>query len=91
MTDLLGYVRGSVLSSGTIGAALEGSIAGRKSVAISFPFFSGFGNWGQEDLEIALEVSSPLQVNLSLQIGVIQGTQAARRLRNSYVCLSLHF
>ena len=49
--------RGSVLSSGTVGAALEGAVAGKKAVALSFPFKNGFGNWTDEELRLAVEAS----------------------------------
>eukprot|EP00884_Botryococcus_braunii_P007800 jgi/Botrbrau1/17020/Bobra.49_2s0076.1 len=49
--------RGSVLSSGTVGAALEGCISGRRAVAISFPFFGGWNNWTDEDLARALQAA----------------------------------
>ena len=49
--------RGSVLSSGTVGAALEGAVAGRRAVALSFPFRNGFGKWTEDELRIAVEAS----------------------------------
>ena len=49
--------RGSVLSSGTVGAALEGAVAGKKSIALSFPFRNGFGNWSDAELRLAVEAS----------------------------------
>ena len=48
--------RASVLSSGTVGAAMEGVLAGRKAIAISFPFFSGFNNWSEEEVADAVQV-----------------------------------
>lgn len=56
--------RGSVLSSGTVGAALEGAVAGRKSVALSFPFRNGFGNWTDEELRLAVEASGKIVADL---------------------------
>ena len=49
-----------MLSSGTVGAALEGSIAGRKAVAVSFPFFQGWDNWSAADVDTAVQVALPL-------------------------------
>ena len=48
-----------MLSSGTVGAALEGSITGRKAVAVSFPFFKGFDNWSTADVDTAVQVPLP--------------------------------
>jgi 5'/3'-nucleotidase SurE len=42
--------RSAVLSSGTVGAAIEGVIAGRRAMAVSFPFKDGFGNWSREEV-----------------------------------------
>lgn len=56
--------RGSVLSSGTVGAALEGAVAGKKSVALSFPFKNGFGNWTDEELRLAVEASGKVIADL---------------------------
>lgn len=50
--------RGSVLSSGTVGAAMEGCIAGRRAVAVSFPFFQGWDNWTDADIDSAVQVGS---------------------------------
>ena len=47
--------RSAVLSSGTVGAAMEGVIAGRKAVAVSFPFKDGFGNWSPEEVRTAMK------------------------------------
>ncbi len=44
------------MSSGTVGAALEGALAGKKGVALSFPFFNGWENWNQEDIDSAIQV-----------------------------------
>ena len=57
--------RGSVMSSGTVGGALEGAIGGRKAVAVSFPFFSGWDNWTDTDINTAVRVG-PCQVLHSL-------------------------
>lgn len=56
--------RGSVLSSGTVGAALEGAVAGRRAVALSFPFRNGFGNWTDEELRLAVEASDRVVADL---------------------------
>lgn len=48
--------RASVLSSGTVGAAVEGVLAGRKAIAISFPFFRGFSNWSKAEVDDAIQV-----------------------------------
>ena len=54
--------RASVLSSGTVGAALEGVLAGRKAIAISFPFFRGFSNWSKAEVIDAIQVFLTLSV-----------------------------
>ena len=46
-----------MLSSGTVGAALEGAISGRRAVAVSFPFFQGWDNWTDADVETAVQVA----------------------------------
>lgn len=56
--------RGSVLSSGTVGAAMEAAIAGRKSIAISFPFFSGWNNWTDDQVSAAVAVTGSVTGNL---------------------------
>lgn len=56
--------RGSVLSSGTVGAAMEAAIAGRRSIAISFPFFSGWGNWTEEQIAAAVIASGSVTKQL---------------------------
>ncbi|KAK9803155.1 hypothetical protein WJX72_005475 [[Myrmecia] bisecta] len=56
--------RGSVLSSGTIGAAMEGAIAGRRAVAISFPFFTGWNNWTQDDINKAVKIAADVTQQL---------------------------
>ena len=50
-----------MLSSGTVGAALEGSISGCKAIAVSFPFFQGWDNWTDADVDSAVQVASPNQ------------------------------
>lgn len=47
--------RASVLSSGTLGAAMEASLAHRKAIALSFPF-NGWGSWDDDDIATAVEV-----------------------------------
>lgn len=47
--------RASVLSSGTLGAAMEASLAHKKAIAISFPF-NGWGSWTEEDIQTAVQV-----------------------------------
>ena len=37
---------------------MEGVLAGRKAVAISFPFFSGFNTWSNEEVVDAVQVHS---------------------------------
>eukprot|EP00241_Pyramimonas_parkeae_P012435 CAMPEP_0114226000 /NCGR_PEP_ID=MMETSP0058-20121206/994_1 /TAXON_ID=36894 /ORGANISM="Pyramimonas parkeae, CCMP726" /LENGTH=279 /DNA_ID=CAMNT_0001336687 /DNA_START=134 /DNA_END=973 /DNA_ORIENTATION=- len=46
--------RAAVLSSGTVGAAVEGVLAGRRAVAISFPFKNGWGAWPDHEIEAAV-------------------------------------
>lgn len=47
------------MSSGTVGAAMEGALAGKLGIALSFPFFSGWENWTQEDIDSAVQVRTP--------------------------------
>mmetsp|Transcript_228 Transcript_228/g.454 ORF Transcript_228/g.454 Transcript_228/m.454 type:complete len:272 (+) Transcript_228:114-929(+) len=49
--------RASVLSSGTVGAALEGSIQGKRSISISYCFMKKFLEFTPEELAEALKVS----------------------------------
>lgn len=56
--------RGSVLSSGTVGAAMEAAIAGRKSIAISFPFFSGWNNWTDDQVSAAVAATGSVTETL---------------------------
>ena len=35
---------------------MEGVLAGRKAIAISFPFFGGFNNWSSEEVADAVRV-----------------------------------
>lgn len=48
--------RASVLSSGTLGAAMEASLAHRKAIALSFPF-NGWGSWDDDDIATAVEMA----------------------------------
>lgn len=68
--------RASVLSSGTVGAALEGVLAGRKAIAISFPFFRGFSNWSKAEVDDAIQVLVKFERH---QLGVL--------LRRASVCI----
>lgn len=56
--------RGSILSSGTVGAALEAAVAGRRAVALSFPFCSGYNNWTPAEVERAVGASVALVASL---------------------------
>ena len=56
--------RGSILSSGTVGAALEAAVAGRRAVALSFPFCNGYNNWTPAEMERAVEASVTLVASL---------------------------
>ena len=47
--------RASVLSSGTLGAAMEASLAHRRAVAVSFPF-NGWNSWTDDDIATAVKV-----------------------------------
>ncbi len=48
--------RAALLASGTIGAAIEGSLSGRKSIAVSFSYYRRFGSWTEAELAAAIEV-----------------------------------
>jgi 5'/3'-nucleotidase SurE len=56
--------RGSLLSSGTVGAAMEAAVAGRRAVSLSFPFFNGWGAWTDAELEAAVSASVDLVARL---------------------------
>jgi len=56
--------RGSLLSSGTVGAAMEAAVAGRRAVALSFPFFHGWGGWTDAELAAAVSASADLVARL---------------------------
>ena len=56
--------RGSLLSSGTVGAAMEGAVAGRRAISLSFPFFNGWGGWSDGELEAAVDSSVALVARL---------------------------
>lgn len=47
----------AILSSGTVGGSLEGALLGVKSISLSFPFFKGFNNWTQGEVDSACEAS----------------------------------
>lgn len=49
--------RSNILSSGTVGAAMEAAIAKRRAVALSFPFFEGWNGWTQEQIDEAASIS----------------------------------
>lgn len=49
--------RSALLSSGTTGAAMEGSLGGRKAIALSFAFFRGFGNWTKGEVDQAIKIA----------------------------------
>lgn len=50
----------SILSSGTVGAAVEGTLLGVKSIALSFPFFNGYNNWPEGEIQDACRVTLDL-------------------------------
>ncbi|BDA43778.1 probable 5'-nucleotidase SurE [Coccomyxa sp. Obi] len=54
----------SVMSSGTVGAAMEGALAGKMGIALSFPFFNGWENWTQEDIDSAIQVAGKVVTDL---------------------------
>ena len=43
---------------------MEGAIAGRRAIAISFPFFSGWNNWTPEQLGAATRVAGSVTEQL---------------------------
>lgn len=49
-------VRSSILSSGTVGAAVEASLMGVRGIALSFPFTKGFNNWTDNEVVFSLEL-----------------------------------
>jgi 5'/3'-nucleotidase SurE len=55
--------RSAVLSSGTVGAALEGCLHGRKAIAVSFPF-KGWYSWTDEDVDSAVKVATEVTASL---------------------------
>lgn len=56
--------RSSVLSSGTVGAALESAIAGRRAIAISFPFFDGWNKWTDAQIQDAVSIAGDVLLEL---------------------------
>lgn len=56
--------RSFVLSSGTVGAALECSFAGVRSVALSFAYFDRLSSYGVEVVECACEVAVDVVMRL---------------------------
>ncbi|CAG9466166.1 unnamed protein product [Pedinophyceae sp. YPF-701] len=56
--------RAAVLSSGTIGAAMEGALADVRSIAVSFPFFAGFNNWPENEIEASVSVAAEICLKL---------------------------
>ncbi|KAA6421610.1 MAG: hypothetical protein FRX49_08553 [Trebouxia sp. A1-2] len=55
--------RASVLSSGTLGAAMEASLAHKKAIAISFPF-NGWGSWTDDDIATAVQMAGNVATQL---------------------------
>lgn len=43
---------------------MEGAIAGRKAIAISFPFFHGWGRWTEEEVSAAVRVAGSVSARL---------------------------
>lgn len=43
---------------------MEAAIAGRKAIAISFPFFSGWGNWTEDQVQTAVRVAGAVSSDL---------------------------
>ncbi len=53
-----------MLSSGTVGAAMEAAVAGRRAIAISFPFFNGWGNWSEQEIDTAVNAAGAVTEQL---------------------------
>jgi tubulin--tyrosine ligase len=49
--------RSFILSSGTVGAALESSLSGKRAIALSFAFFKRINDYTQQDIQIACELA----------------------------------
>jgi len=47
----------SVLSSGTVGAAMEGALAGVRAVALSFPYFTRWSSWEADHVDAAAAIA----------------------------------
>jgi hypothetical protein len=39
---------------------MEGALANRKAIALSYPFFNGFNNWTTQDIATAIQAGSVL-------------------------------
>lgn len=50
LVSALAVGRSSILSSGTVGAAIEASLMGVRGIALSFPFTKGFNNWTDDEV-----------------------------------------
>lgn len=48
--------RAALLSSATIGAAMEAALAGHKAIAVSFSYYRRFGSWTPAELAAAIQV-----------------------------------
>ncbi len=44
---------------------MEGALAGKMGIALSFPFFNGWENWTQEDIDSAIQVRTPIVLCIS--------------------------
>ena len=56
--------RSNLMSSGTVGAAMEAAIARRRAVALSFPFFDGWNGWTREQIDEAASISGDVVADL---------------------------
>ena len=54
----------SMLSSGTVGAAMEAALAGRRAIALSFPFKRGWGKWTDAEVAAAVAVAAEVTARL---------------------------
>jgi len=56
--------RSFLISSGTLGAAMEGALHNFPSIALSFPFFNGWMNWTEDEIFATCRTASGVVLSL---------------------------
>lgn len=52
--------RAALLSSATVGAAMEAALAGHRAIAVSFSYYRRFGSWTPAELATAIQLAAGL-------------------------------